>query len=227
MFHSFLSRCIMGCKKGFTLIELLIVVAIIAILAAIAVPNFLEAQVRAKVSRVRADVRSTATALESYKIDTNKYPPQAEFPYRGAIPGSGLDNNHFHSRIPSWLSTPIAYMSSIPDDIFVPPGHWAGYPPSYYRYIYFNYDEWIEGSPASTTYKGRKEQTGTWLFYSFGPDKNDNQAAGAQPGLQGTYTRYDPTNGTTSRGNIIRTAASPEGFIPYNAGVTGSQNGPN
>ena len=62
-------------KRGFTLIELLIVVAIIAILAAIAVPNFLEAQTRSKVSRVKADQRSITTALESYVVDTNKYPP--------------------------------------------------------------------------------------------------------------------------------------------------------
>ncbi|MEO8376979.1 MAG: prepilin-type N-terminal cleavage/methylation domain-containing protein, partial [Candidatus Sumerlaeota bacterium] len=61
-------------KKGFTLIELLIVVAIIAILAAIAVPNFLEAQTRSKVSRVKADMRSIATAVEAYRIDNNTYP---------------------------------------------------------------------------------------------------------------------------------------------------------
>jgi len=61
-------------KKGFTLIELLIVVAIIAILAAIAIPNFLSAQVRSKVSRAQSDMRTINTALESYYVDNNDYP---------------------------------------------------------------------------------------------------------------------------------------------------------
>ena len=64
-----------GRIRGFTLIELLIVVAIIAILAAIAVPNFLEAQVRATISRTQADLRTLPVALEAYAIDHNDYPP--------------------------------------------------------------------------------------------------------------------------------------------------------
>src|SRR5690349_21241619 len=64
----------MRCKSAFTLIELLIVVAIIAILAAIAVPNLLDAQARSKVSRCYSDMRTVAFALQAYATDNNKYP---------------------------------------------------------------------------------------------------------------------------------------------------------
>ena len=66
--------------RAFTLIELLIVVLIIAILAAIAVPNFLEFQTRAKVARVKADLRTLATGIEAYRADFNAYPEGTDNP---------------------------------------------------------------------------------------------------------------------------------------------------
>ena len=61
-------------SKGFTLIELLIVVAIIGIIAAIAIPNLLNAIDRGKQKRSMADLRSIGTASEAYAIDNNFYP---------------------------------------------------------------------------------------------------------------------------------------------------------
>ena len=61
-------------QKGFTLIELLIVVAIIGIIAAIAIPNLLNAIDRGKQKRTMADIRSIGTAVESYAVDNNFYP---------------------------------------------------------------------------------------------------------------------------------------------------------
>ena len=61
-------------SKGFTLIELLIVVAIIGIIAAIAIPNRLNAIDRGKQKRTMADMRSIGTAIESYAVDNNVYP---------------------------------------------------------------------------------------------------------------------------------------------------------
>ena len=73
-------------NKGFTLIELLIVVAIIGIIVAIAIPNLLNAIQRAKQKRTMADMRSSGTAAEAYAIDFNHYPAAAA----GMVWPSGL-----------------------------------------------------------------------------------------------------------------------------------------
>ncbi len=99
-------------NKGFTLIELLIVVAIIGILAAIAVPNFINAQVKAKLSRAYSDLRSLGNAMEMYRIDNNTYPGGSEF-WASGTKWWQKHTYRFHV-----LTTPVAYISTVPIDPF-------------------------------------------------------------------------------------------------------------
>jgi len=209
--------------RGFTLIELLIVVAIIAILAAIAVPNFLEAQVRSKVSRVRSDQRSLATALESYYVDNNNYPAMgattATTPQpRQTVSGAGRTfrirtgiggANQFNT-----LTTPIAYITSYFGDPF------ADTRGLVFRY-YHDRAGWILGSWGPDT----DQSVGGDLQWNEGdlnnlPTGNDtietvytSQVSQPSPTLltgsttgnaqQGSFT-YDPTNGTVSQVDVWR-----------------------
>lgn len=169
---------------GFSLIELLIAVAIISILAAIAVPNFLESQTRSKVSRALSDQRVIAGALEAYHADQNEYPPvPAALPPR------------FQRFIP--LTTPVAYVSSIPRDPFKPvdgvgPGPWAE---GMYAY---------GATPL--------ERASRYLVHSDGPDRvpnTDRAEIAFYAGKESEQTNllpYDPTNGTISAGDIYRTS---------------------
>ncbi|MBI5154195.1 prepilin-type N-terminal cleavage/methylation domain-containing protein [Candidatus Poribacteria bacterium] len=209
-------------KPGFTLIELLIVVAIIAILAAIAVPNFLEAQTRSKVSRLLADMRSIKVGLESYRVDTNKYPETDLGNFGTNANGVGMYR----------LTTPIAYLTSVPKSPFTEAniGAPAGSPKNSNRFGFPLYVR-AEGIPTLTTndsagidenYKLDRlvyllgvgsstpanldfSRRGYYGMKSVGPNNiDDRDAAQIPPSSSPTSARvYDPTNGTVSDGDIV------------------------
>ncbi|MDK2971779.1 MAG: hypothetical protein PWP23_1534 [Candidatus Sumerlaeota bacterium] len=191
----------MKISRAFTLIELLIVVAIIAILAAIAVPNFLEAQTRSKVSRAKADMRSIATGLEAYAVDYQRTPPWFVPVQSGGIFLQGAQQIHL-------ITTPVAYMSSIPQDVFQ-----AGKPVTSTN-ANKNYSAFLGPYPNYFIYTDRYATQGSfklngaegWSVRVMGPDTdfdlvgdtNDGDTAIPENGV------YDPTNGTISNGDVIR-----------------------
>ena len=196
--------------RAFTLIELLIVVAIIAILAAIAVPNFLEAQVRSKIARVRNDHRTLATALESYTVDNNR-PPLSFWPYYNLHPQDrvALDWRHICYK---QLTTPISYITSFLADPFSPYKNQQD-PREESKYYYY-VDFYPEGNAYSAdVYQDIQGKAFKWAVYSVGPQSLESNnmpwvedILGALVPIEASLGNvYDSTNGTKSAGKIFRT----------------------
>lgn len=222
-------------KSGFTLIELLIVVAIIAILAAIAVPNFLEAQTRAKVSRTTADMRTLATALELYTVDHNRaMSTLTGYNNTLTLNGPSLINSAFTGT--GWtsyrfrrLTTPISYITTVFPDVFAVAGKTkdstgaASTNYDSFDYLDDHLDDDIEKVTGGTRAKRGSSLTSgaTWRVSSCGPDNIQAFGAAAAPASAANYrgVDYDATNGTVSVGDIVRVGGAGRpastGALPY------------
>lgn len=216
-------------KKAFSLIELLIVIAIVSILAAIAVPNFLTAQIRSKIAHVKNALKTGALGLEAYYVDYNDYPFMRE--WRGPT-GIGLLKRRDCFEYPYEITTPVAYLSKRPIDVFnvfeggggsgtfnlvIKYSH-AG--PGYFNGELAELGIWVprafphdEGSNATDIlYKGNIEtdiqkpayaSPVKYALWSTSPNDASWKFFGDHKPIP-LRMRYDPTNGITSLGFIVR-----------------------
>ena len=211
-------------KHAFTLIELLIVVAIIAILAAIAVPNFLEAQTRAKTSRVKSDQRALSIAIESYAVDWDHYPACAISP----------NTNPLLGKVPVTITTPLAYITMLPVDVFIKaddnphPDPDKQHPNPLRLFEYTSQESWIARF-GSDVWVGSEIPDGIkWILAAVGPD---GYTEVHEPGINAWHGNflefisrrddavgvdgwYDPTNGTISRGDMLAIGPGPRFEFP-------------
>ena len=193
-------------KKGFTLIELLIVVAIIGILAAIAVPNFLNAQMRAKVARVVSDMKALGMAEEQYRLD------RGQFTFDGDCNLGGAEYKSYYP-----LTTPVSYITSVPIDEF------SALDPKFQNMQsiksglkpVFEYTSRISFGPNGTPqckntiplYNMLGSYGIEYIMTSLGPDGDQDYPWG-EGGAQGLRDHtagfmYEPSNGLVSSGNIF------------------------
>jgi len=188
--------------QGFTLIELLIVIAIILILIAIALPNFLEAQLRAKVTKANSEIRTLATALESYQIDWHGiYPYPAD--EVGVYPSPGADP-WFDQTIPTILSTPVAYLTDARirdpfnqvEDI-VPHYHYSTREFAVLQMDEPRWDQYVFSIVKSY------RTSASYFLLSHGPNLDHDPPSDTENPDWPLGMQYSPTNGSKSVGDII------------------------
>ena len=208
--------------KGFSLIELLIVIAIISIITAIVVPNLMSANIRAKVSGVKADMGSIAIALEDYKVDYGEYPRDSRFSRSSSYASdiiaeanqafdgkSGSDDDNDAIGL-GYLVYPKAsfeptYLKRIAGDPFNDSGKedWNGTSGAHNNHYSYYSGKWSANGPVDCEIRADSPQY--WALVSYGPDrdKDIDSYANAKNAVANGTNLYNPDNGITSSGDVV------------------------